>query len=436
MFKGLFNVIVKEVKELVRDPTLLLGMIIVPLIMFPLMGFAVQTSMKAAEESMESISIAVMDLDKGTVAENLTDFLTTLNVTIVKINDLNLTEAVNYVEQSNLTGLIVIPLNFTNNITGGLKAELDVYTVFRGGGIAESASSSTISDLLKSFEESLVVQKVGEKFQDPKTVLNPIDTSEKSIVKGKSVNIHPSVLFGLMMSQSMGMPIGIMMLLIFAMQLAATSVASEKEEKTLETVLTLPVNRFTILAGKLTGSIIVAVMGAIAYIVGFTYYMSSFMGMMPAETGVDLAAIGLAPTPISYLLLGISLFMALISALALAVSISIFAEDVKGAQALVGPLSMLLIFPMIFMMFTDIYALPFPLMIVLLAIPFTHPMLASKVAFTGDYLTAVIGIVYMSFFTMAVLYIAARLFGTEKILTAKLKFRWFRRRRRMPSEEP
>jgi len=157
---------------------------------------------------------------------------------------------------------------------------------------------------------------------------------------------------------------------------------------------------------------------------------------MPAETGVDLAAIGLAPTPISYLLLGISLFMALISALALAVSISIFAEDVKGAQALVGPLSMLLIFPMIFMMFTDIYALPFPLMIVLLAIPFTHPMLASKVAFTGDYLTAVIGIVYMSFFTMAVLYIAARLFGTEKILTAKLKFRWFRRRRRMPSEEP
>jgi len=34
---------------------------------------------------------------------------------------------------------------------------------------------------------------------------------------------------------------------------------------------------------------------------------------------------------------------------------------------------------MIFTMFTDIYALPFPLMIVLLAIPFTHPMLAARV---------------------------------------------------------
>lgn len=435
MFKGLFNVIVKEVKELVRDPTLLLGMIIVPLIMFPLMGFAVQTSMKAAEESMENISIAVMDLDKGTVAENLTNFLTTLGVAIVKIDDLNFTEAVNYVQQSNLTGLIVIPLNFTNNITGGLKAELDVYSVFRGGGIAESTSSSTISTLLKSFEERLVVQKVSGKFPEgPENVLDPIDMSEKSIVKGKSVNIHPNILFGLMMSQSMGMPIGIMMLLIFAMQLAATSVASEKEEKTLETLLTLPINRLTILAGKLTGSIIVAVVGAIAYIVGFTYYMGSFMGIIPAETGVDLAAIGLAPTLLSYLLLGASLFVSLISALALAISISVFAEDVKGAQALVGPLSMLLIFPMIFMMFTDIYALPFPLMIILLAIPFTHPMLASRVAFTGDYLTAVMGIVYVSIFTIAVLYIAARLFGTEKILTAKLKFKGLRRRKRKPAE--
>jgi ABC-2 type transport system permease protein len=428
LFKGLFNIIVKEVKELVRDPKILLGMIIVPLIMFPLMGFAIQTSMEAAEESTGSISMAVMDLDKGSVAENLTNFLLTLNVRIVEVDDLNLTEAVDYVEQSNLTGLIVIPPSFSDNITDGLKAELDVYTVFRGGGIAESTSSSAISALLEMFEEDLVVQKVGEKFpgEDPETVLNPIEMAEKSIIKGKDVNIPPAVLFGLMMSQSLGMPIGIMMLLIFAMQLAATSVASEKEEKTLETLLTLPVNRFTILVGKLTGSIIVAVVGAVAYIVGFSYYMGSFMGVMPSENGVDLAAIGLAPTPISYLLLGASLFMALLSALALAISISIFAEDVRGAQALVGPLSILLIFPMIFTMFTDIYALPFPLMIVLLAIPFTHPMLAARATFTGDYLTAIIGIVYLTIFTVAVLYVAARLFGTEKILTARLKFRKFR----------
>jgi len=185
-----------------------------------------------------------------------------------------------------------------------------------------------------------------------------------------------------------------------------------------------------ILAGKLTGSILVAVVGAIAYLIGFSYYMSSFTGVIPTEGGVDLAAIGLAPTFLSYLLLGLSLFMALLSALALAISVSVFAEDVRGAQALVGPLSILLIFPMLFALFTDIYALPFPLSIILLAIPFTHPILAANVAFTGNYLAAIGGIAYMTIFTVAVLYIAARLFGTEKILTAKLKFRRFSFRRR------
>jgi ABC-2 type transport system permease protein len=431
LFKGLFNIVVKEVKELVRDPKILLGMIIVPLIIFPLMGFAIQTSMEAAEESMGNISMAVMDLDEGPVAENLTNFLKALNIRMVELENLNFTEAVNYVEQTNLTGLVVVPPDFSNNMTTGLKAKLDVYTVFRGGGIAESTSSSAISALLNEFEKDLVTQKVGEKFldQDPKTVLNPIDMSDNSIIKGKSVDIPPSVLFGLMMAQSTGMPVGIMVLLIFAMQLAATSVASEKEEKTLETLLTLPVNRFTILVGKLTGSIVVAVVGAIAYIIGFSYYMGSFMGVMPAENGVDLASVGLAPTPISYLLLGASLFVSLVSALALAISMSVFAEDVRGAQALVGPLSMLFVFPMIFTMFTDIYSLPFPLMIVLFAIPFTHPMLAARAAFTGDHLTAIIGIVYVAIFTVVVLYIAARLFGTEKILTARLKFRRFRLRK-------
>jgi len=430
LLKGLFNIVVKEVKELVRDPKILLGMIIVPLIMFPLMGFAIQTSMETAQESMRGVSIAIMDLDEGPIAENLTNFLTALNVTIVEVDDLDFTEAVDYVQQLNVTGLVVIPSGFSNNITEGLKAELDVYTIFRGGGIVESTSASMINALLTAFEKGLVVQKVEEEFPDAsQTVLDPVDMSEKTIVKGKPVNVNPSVLFGLMMSQSTGMPVGIMMLLIFAMQLAATSVASEKEEKTLETLLTLPINRFTILAGKLTGSIVVAVIGAAAYIVGFNYYMSSFTAMIPTEVGLDLATIGLAPTPITYLLLGVSLFVSLLSALALAISISIFAEDVRGAQALVGPLSILLIFPMIIMMFTDVYALPFPLMIILLAIPFTHPMMASNVTFTGDYLTAVLGIVYVSIFTVVVLYVAARLFGTEKILTAKLKLKKLRLRK-------
>jgi ABC-2 type transport system permease protein len=431
LFKGLLNIIIKEIKELVRDPKILLPMIIIPAIIFPIMGAAIQFSMEAAEQNLADISVGVTDNDGGTVAEKLTNHLMSFNVTVVPLDNSEISNTFNYVQESNLTGLVVIPSGFSQNITEDKTAELEIYTPFRGGGIAETASSSVLTTLVSSFEEGLVYERIAEKFtESPGTVLNPIDLKEKSIIKGKGVDINPNNLFSVILSQSIIIPVGIMMLLIFAMQLAATAVASEKEEKTLETLLTLPINRFTILAGKLTGSILVAIVGAIAYLIGFSFYINSFTGIIPTNAGVDLAAIGLTPSLLYYILLGISLFLALLAALALAISIAVFAEDVRGAQALVGPLTMLLIFPMIIILFTDVYALPFPLSIILLAIPFTHPMLTANVAFTGKYLAAIGGIIYMALFTVAVLYIAARMFGTEKILTAKLKFKRFSLKRK------
>lgn len=432
MLKGLLNIVIKEVKELVRDPKILLGMIIVPLIMFPLMGFAIQTSMETAQQSIEETSIALLDQDQGPVAASLENYLALFNFTITRLDGVSVDEALTQVQESNVTNLVIVPSGFSQNITEGKTATLTVYTPFKGGGgIAASTQSSAINSLLGSFENAIVNQRINEGFPEANSteILNPIILSEKSIVKGKSADVSPDILFGLMMTQSTIMPVGMITLLVFAMQLAATAVASEKEEKTLETLLTMPINRTMILAGKLTGSIIVAVVGALAYLVGFSYYMSAYTGLIPTG-GVDLAAIGLAPTIESYAILGVSLFMALLSALALAISLSVFAEDVRGAQALVGPLSILFIFPMIFTMFTDITTLPFPLSIILLAIPFTHSMLAANVTFTGNYIGAIGGIVYMAIFTVVVLYIASRLFGTEKILTAKLKFKKFSLRKK------
>ena len=425
MLKGLLNIVTKEVKEMVRDPKILLSMIIVPLLMFPLMGFAVQTSVESAEQSIEETSIALINQDQGAVAISLENYLALFNFTVTHFNEMTIDQALTQVQDSNFTNLVIIPSGFSQNITEGGSASLTVYTPFSGGGgIGAASQSSVIRSVLYNFENAIVDQRIKEGFPGANTteILNPIVWNEKSIVKGTSADVSPDVLFSLMMSQSIAMPVGIMTLLIFAMQLAATAVASEKEEKTLETLLTMPINRTIILAGKLTGSIIVALVGALAYLIGFSYYMGSFTGMMGTNS-VDLGALGLAPTVASYVILGVSLFMALLSALALAISLSVFAEDVRGAQALVGPLSILFIFPMVFTMFTDINALPFPLSIILLAIPFTHSMIATNVTFTGNYIGAIGGIVYMAIFTIVVLYIASRLFGTEKILTAKLKLK-------------
>ncbi len=424
MLEGLMTIVVKEVKELARDPKILLSMIIVPLIMFPLMGVAMQISMESAEQKIEETSIAIINQDQGPVALTFENYLVLFNFTITSLDDMSIDQAIDQIEDTNITNLVIIPEGFSQNITDGKTGSLTVYTPFEGGGgIASASQSSAISSIFSSFRNYILDQRIQQGFPDANAteILNPISYKDKSIVKGKATDVSPDTLFSLMMSQSIAMPAGIMALLIFAMQLAATAVASEKEEKTLETLLTMPINRTTILAGKLTGSIVVALVGSIAYIVGFMYYMNSFTGLI-GSTNVDLVALGLAPTVESYAILGVSLFMALLSALALAISLSVFAEDVRGAQALIGPLSILFIVPMMFTMYTDINALPFPLSIILLAIPFTHSMLATNVSFTGNYIGALGGIAYMAVFTIAVLFIASKLFGTEKILTAKLKF--------------
>jgi len=197
----------------------------------------------------------------------------------------------------------------------------------------------------------------------------------------------------------------------------------EKEEKTLETLLTLPVDRFSILMGKLSSSIFVAGFGALAYMIGYNYMLGSFMTGIQAGTSIDLVKLGLVPSPFGYLLLGTSLFVTLLSGLALAVIMSAFSEDVRGAQSLIGYIYPLIFIPAFALMYLDINMLPLALKAVFFAIPYSQPIIASKAVIMGDYSTVIFGIIYVAAFTIVIMYIASRLFATEKILTAKLKFK-------------
>ncbi|MCW4052888.1 MAG: ABC transporter permease [Candidatus Bathyarchaeota archaeon] len=419
MLEGLGNVIVKELKELLRDPKILIGMIVVPLVMFPILGFVIRGAMESTEQRIQNLQVGFVDFDHDELGQNLSDFLNGIpGVTLINISASSVDEAVEFLRaQTNATDLVVVPSGATNNVTGGVPAIFDVYSVFSGaGGLSEVTGSSVVAEYLRLFT----------KLESP----DPFITRSKSIIKGEPTDVSPNVLFSIMYSQVFALPVTISILLVFSMQIAATSVASEKEEKTLETLLSLPIGRFTILAGKLAGSIIVAAAGAVAILIGFNYYMGAFTVLSGPGGQIDLAAIGLAPTLFGYLVLGASVFMSLLSALALAIIISAFSEDVRGAQSIVGYLYVLIMLPMFVVMFAGYNTLPTILKIVLFAIPYTHPMLAAQATITGDYLTAFLGVAYVAIFTIALLYVAAKLFATEKILTAKLRFRGFRLRRK------
>jgi ABC-2 type transport system permease protein len=221
------------------------------------------------------------------------------------------------------------------------------------------------------------------------------------------------------MSQSVMLPVMVMVMLMFAIQMAATSIAIEKEQKTLETLMTLPVSRMTILGGKLAGSIVISVAGAISYMIGFGYYVTSAFSVAPEMTSMTTGDLGLGIQPVGILLLGINIFITLISGLALAISLSVFMDSVRGAQSLTSFLIIPVAIPAIILMFSDISMLPSSIQLILLAIPYTHSILASKAAFLGDYVIVIRSIAYIAVFTVILLYGAARIFSSERIITAR-----------------
>lgn len=421
MLRGFGNFLLKELKELIRDPKILLGMIIVPLIMFPVLGAVMNFSVESAKETAGKTTVLVLNHDEG---DNSTQFITYLShwglrVFVTNVSTVN--DAVKQMATYNASDMIEIPADFSRNVNAGNSTTVEFYSVFSGAGLLEGIGSSIVDSLVGQFNREVAPDM--------------IVPERSTIVKGKiAENVDPRALSNIMISQAIALPITMMILLTYSMQIAATSVAMEKEEKTLETVLTLPMDRFAILMGKLSGSIIVAGVAAVAYMVGFNYYMGSFSGLSTGGASLDLVSLGLAPSLFGYTLLGISLFITLLSALALAVILSAFSEDVRSAQSLVSYIYPFVFIPSFVLMYIDINVLPMWLRIILYAIPFSQPIIASKAVIMGDYLTAGLGIVYVVGFTLAIMYVASRLFATEKILTAKIKLRGLRKRGRTETE--
>ena len=418
MLKGFTTILVKELKELIRDPKILIGMIVLPLVIFPVMGLVMGYAVESAQEQAQKATLIVINNDDGNWSQTFISYLNgTMNIAVLK--DITPQEVVaqNLLTEYNSTQLVEIPSDFSQNMTQHIDevdltvtATVNVYGAFQGGGIFSDIGSSSFSAFVSGFNRAIA----------PDVVY----TSQSTIIKGEiEKGIDPATLSGLMLSQSIALPVTLMIMLTYSMQIAATSVAMEKEEKTLETLLTVPVDRFAILMGKLSSTIIVAGVAAITVLIGYNYMLGSVSFGITSTATIDLVALGLVPSALGYALLGISLFVTLLSALALAVIISAFSEDVRGAQALVGYLYPIVFIPALALIYLDINTLPLAVKAILYAIPYSHPIIATKAIVLGDYTTVALGIIYVAAFTVVIMYIASRLFATEKILTAKLKFK-------------
>ncbi|MFH2110475.1 MAG: ABC transporter permease [Candidatus Bathyarchaeota archaeon] len=431
--RNLIAIIVKEVKELVRDPKILIGVILMPIIIFPIMGSAIQISQESVERAIMGASFAVYTDDEGFVTDALLSYLYNNN-TVVPIDAGSLEEALISFKETDSSAMIYIPSGYNDNVTLGQKGVLRVYANLRKLNMAETQSTNVVSSLITVYNYYFSISKIRNLLAQtgsmgtPEAVRSPIEIRYASILKGNVLDIPPNAIFSLVMGQSIMLPIMVMMMVIFAIQMAATSIALEKEQKTLETLMTLPVSRLTILAGKLSGSIVIALAGAVSYLIGFGFYMNAAFSFVPEATTMNISDVDISITPFGMVLVGVVIFVTLVSALAMALSVAVFADNVRSAQSFTGVLITPIMIPAVVLMFSDIEMLPQSVQWIMLVIPYTHSIIATKAAFLADYVVVVRSILFISVWTLAVLYVAAKIFSTERIITARFTLGDFGRR--------
>ncbi len=416
MVRKLTALIEKEIKDLLRDPRIYIGLI-VPLLIFPLMNSIATATIAPALEKAQHLNIALLDEDKTQTSFSVRQFLENYGFSIFEIREDEKQKALN---STKFDALIEIPSGFGRSMESFHRTELKVYFLVSKLDIAESAKLSSVeralSDLNEYFSTNVIMQ-LGD--VDPNFVKSPIQLQEGTVVKGNVIDVPPSTLISQIFGQSFFIPLIIFLLSIVVAQIAATSTAVENEEKTLETLLTLPVDRASILMAKLLASTIIAIIGTVFYMIGFQYYMMGFMGGMFAESSISLGT----SNPFVYLMLGASLLIAILFTTSLGVVIGALSNDVRIANSFLGVLIIPVMIPAFVLMFGgSIESLPLALRAALLALPTSYPMMLSKSIMLGDIpIEAIYGLPYSIVATLAIIYLTSRLLEPERLFRLQYK---------------
>jgi len=409
---ALTNIIRKELKELLTSATIL------PIVILTLVFGSIGGTMGGLEEEIQQKPVIGLINEQNTTYSSLATSTLQQHAKLV-YNGTSITqreEGIQTVQERNGAALLIIPTNFTNNIEQNKPAIIEVEWIVEGTGIMDTIPSSSVEGLISLIRQQISQQLITHANQSANAslVLNPLTKQETTNLKGHTYeNISPGEITGLLSTQSSTTPIVIMMIIIIAGGMVISSMALEKENKTLETLLTLPVRRVSIVTGKIIASAAVGLLLAVIYMFGIGYYMQSFQFDMPS-TG---SSFSLALTTSDLILVGISLFITLVAGLSLCMLLGTMAKNYKSAQSLTAPVTMMAIFPMLLTMFTDFETLPLALKALVFAIPFSHPMMASKALLFDNYTLVFAGIAYVTVFAIGIIALVIWVFTTDRLIT-------------------
>lgn len=428
------NLLKKELGELITKQAIISMVFILAIFVF--MG---QIMGKAMEESFDTSTITLCNRDNTEFTNLLLDAITADGSTSINYVDIQGDDYASELKRLDIKNAVIIPEGYADSV---LKEQKPADIIFVGtvstGGFSSTMSSISASDVISVIQnettDEILLKTYGLSDEEVARVKEPTALVEYAVSGGKTAKISASRLQAVLMTQSMIAPFVIFFLLLMAAQMIMTAISTEKIDKTLETLLSTPVSRMTVLMAKMTAAVISALMNAVVMMIGFVCYMSGMMGNLTNEitdsvnsaaamgdTTVSVAQamseLGLVLSPVSYILFGLQLFFTVAIGLAISLILGAMATDVKSVQTLTMPIMIAVMIPFFITMFLDYSEMSAGFKAVMFIIPFTHSYTALTNLMNGDMIMFWAGLAYQAVFFVVCMFLAVRMFTTDKLFT-------------------
>ena len=410
----------KELKEMLSVTTIATTVIMIAVLIFAGKGMS-----KAVDDVKEDANtITICDQDQTEFSKqmiNIMDAMENVELKKVEIDSDDYTEELKNADYKNV---VIIPKGFTeqvaNNETATIKFAQKITSIATFSNI-KAGSEAALKILQQGIKSTIYAQRNLDE-TTIKQLEDPIKLEEYTVVSDKQQQIASSTVTSLMSSQSMFIPIVMFMLIMYTSQMIMNAISTEKLDKTLETLLSSPVSRMSVISAKMLSAGIVAALQAAAYMFGMNRMMSGITGDLANDKNYEhiLKELGLSMSVGDYVLVGLQMFMTILIVLSISIVLGALAKDSKSAQSLQMPIMMLAMVPYFVTMFIDVKTAAPVIKYVTMAIPFTHAFIANQNIMFGDYTTYFIGLAYQFVLLCVCMFLALRIFMSDRIFTLTL----------------
>lgn len=431
------NLLKKELSELVNFQ-MLIGLVATVAI-FMILGGVMKTTVDEAVDKSENVKINICDRDNTEFTENIIKALDELDdepdsKVTAKLNIIEC-EGDDYsaiLEDNDISGLVIIPEGFTETLDK--KEPPEIISVSRMTSAATMSNMDMGNDaaieLIEACISSTIADDAGMDADQYKLMEKPVILTENTVVDDKEARISPANIMSKIMMQNMLLPIIVFVLIMMTSQMLMTSISNEKIDKTLETLLSAPVSRLSVIGAKMLAAAVVALINAAVYMFAFSVFVSGATDEV-TET-VSLAAgssitvdqaldqLGLNLVLSDYLLIGLQLFCTIMICLSVSIILGALIDDAKNVQNMLMPIMMCAMVPYMISILADINELPMVLRILVYAIPFTHTFTAVPNLMFGNNMLFIIGLIYQIIVFIVCIFFSLRLFMSDKLLTVSL----------------